>query len=225
MTQTSKTPVHKKNNMPDPLPVMTVAAMRTLPHNTCELARQAHDFCRGLDRREWDQCPRLRVQQHPVQMRAEQCGGHGGCPFWKGGRSHLLRVVYNVRHLIRGRPRHMKMVCPCGPLGGRAFNFGGGGGRYSPLAANPPPPPERLNCRGLQNPTETDPWAPGGHSDPKVSKRMKMGFLESARQGGSEKASFAMCLVGVKVTIFNAQNKSRRLRHQSSYYRINGPVS
>ena len=39
---------------------------------------------------------------------------------------------------------------------------------------------------------------PGGDPDSKNRQQMKMGFVESARRGGSENASFAMYLVKEK---------------------------
>ena len=62
-----------------------------------------------------------------------------------------------------------------------------------------PAPPKILPRRTL---------GPRGDPDPKFRTRNlaknENGILESARQGGSEKSSFAMYLGGKQLTIFNA---------------------
>ena len=67
------------------------------------------------------------------------------------------------------------------------------------------------NRRPPQSPTETDPGAPEVTRTHNSAKKMKMGLLESARRGGSEKSSFAMYLVKKKMTIYNSQKVVRRL--------------
>ena len=64
-------------------------------------------------------------------------------------------------------PARQQHMAPCAaqtPAGGRALYFGEGGGaggrgRYSPLAE--PPPQKGAQLTGPQDPTETDPRAPG----------------------------------------------------------------
>ena len=77
---------------------------------------------------------------------------------------------------------------------------------------------------GPQNPTETDPQASQVTQTQKPAKN-ENGVLESVCRGGSEKSSFAMCLVKKKWTIFNAQKHFRRLRRESAQQLINGPVN
>ena len=59
----------------------------------------------------------------------------------------------------------------------------------------------------------------GGHPDPKIGKKLKMGSLESARRGGSEKTSFAMDLVKKKLDHFQQSKKF------SAPSVMNGPVN
>ena len=123
-----------------------------------------------------------------------------------------LRVGHRRRR--RGRQRlgsggtNVHLHCECDGLtprrtsthctvhwGGGLSTSGGGGGQCSPLARPPtaqlaqltPPPPTK-------NPRE----------------KMKMGFLELARRGGSEKSSFAIHSVKLFSTISNAQKDPRR---------------
>ena len=60
---------------------------------------------------------------------------------------------------------------------------------------DPPPPPKRAQLTGPPKSCRDSPPGLGGDPDPKVSTKRKMGFLESARRGGSEKSSFFFCHV------------------------------
>ena len=71
--------------------------------------------------------------------------------------------------------------------------------------ARPPPPPKRAQIDGTPKILPRLPPGLGGDPDPKIGKKMKMGFLESARRGGSEKSSFAIHLVKKNLTNFDAQ--------------------
>ena len=57
---------------------------------------------------------------------------------------------------------------------------------------------------------------PGGGLDPKFGQKRKWDFWNQRVEGGTEKSSFAKCLVGGKMTIFNGQKNCRRLRRQTS---------
>ena len=70
----------------------------------------------------------------------------------------------------------------------------GGGGSIQPSGCTPPSPQKGLSRRAPKNPTEIDPRALEV-TRTQIRQKMKMGFLESACQGGSEKSSFAMSLV------------------------------
>ena len=109
-------------------------------------------------------------------------------------------------------------------VGGLSSPGGGGGGRYSPLAG-PPAPPKRAQLMGPQNPTETDPRA-SEVTRRKIlqKKKMKMGFLESARRGGPEKSSFARYLVK-KIEYFQCSKTFSVPLAPKFIITINGPVN
>ena len=77
---------------------------------------------------------------------------------------------------------------------------GGRGGRYGHLDR---PPPKKGSIEG--SPKILPRLTPGPRRCP--GPKMKMGFLESALRGESEKAPVALDLVKIFLTIFNAQKK------------------
>ena len=88
--------------------------------------------------------------------------------------------------------------------GAGGLSLPGGGGGFD-RALRPDPPPKKAHLTGPPKSYRDRPTGLGGDPDPKMGKKMKMGFLESARRGGSEKSSFAMDLVEKKLTNFNVQ--------------------
>ena len=83
----------------------------------------------------------------------------------------------------------------------------GWSGVDTPLWLDRPPPPQKKEAQ-LTPPPQFLPRLtprPRRRPRPKIRQKMKMGFLESARRGGSEKSSFAMYLVKLPFDHFNAQ--------------------
>ena len=85
--------------------------------------------------------------------------------------------------------------------GEAGFSFPGGGGVDRALRPDPPPSPKKGSID--RTPKILPRLTPG--PPPKIGKKRKWDFLDSARQGGSEKSSFAIYLVKKKSTNFSAQ--------------------
>ena len=106
---------------------------------------------------------------------------------------HMLCRVPNLHQetqvpKLRLGPRELLVCSMLGPggllgvlalaKGWASFRLRGGGGRYSPLTS---PSPKKGSIHGPPKILPRVTPGPGGDQDPKFSKKMKMGILESAR--------------------------------------------